>query len=119
LEFLKTCVKCTARLEEDHEQNRAKCAANKENEREKAGKASEPQTGNHHGPTPRTHAARTTLLWADFTGLLEKHSKNPFELDALLELPDEDEAEILTDDSAQTAKNIAKHVWDLAGYQFM
>jgi hypothetical protein len=75
--------------------------------------------GNRRGPTARTHQKRPTLSWTDFCGLLEKHKKDTFDLDALIELPDEDEAEILADDSAQTARNIAKCVWDLTGYRYM
>ncbi|KAJ6611087.1 hypothetical protein B0H10DRAFT_1953368 [Mycena sp. CBHHK59/15] len=75
--------------------------------------------GNHHGLAVQTHEACPTLSWDVLSGLLEKHSKEAFELDVFIELPEKDETEMLANESAQLARNIAKSVWDCTAYRFM
>lgn len=116
LTYLKTCGECTEKTAKQREDQRAKRDQDKENESPREGVSGK---GNRRGPVARTHEARPTLSWADLSGLLEKHNKEAFEVDALVELPDEDEAEIMADDGSQTAKNIAKRIWDWTGYRFM
>ncbi|KAJ7441818.1 hypothetical protein B0H11DRAFT_2348974 [Mycena galericulata] len=115
LTYLKTCTGCTDKAAKECAEKRDARDANKENP------SSEGTAGKRRGPTARAHEARPTLSWAEFSGLLEKHGKEVFELDAFVVLPaeEDDEAEIMADDGAETAKNIAKQVWDLTGHRFI
>ncbi|KAJ7501270.1 hypothetical protein B0H11DRAFT_2224604 [Mycena galericulata] len=111
LTYLKTCTGCTDKAAKERAEKRDARDANKENP------SSEGTAGKRRGPTARAHEA---LSWAEFSGLLEKHGKEAFELDAFVVLPaeEDDEAEIMADD-AETAKNIAQRVWDLTGHRFI
>ncbi|KAJ7509246.1 hypothetical protein B0H11DRAFT_2427551 [Mycena galericulata] len=107
LTYLKTCTGCTDKVAKERAKKRDERDADKENP------SSEGTARKRRGPTARAHEARPTLSWAEFSGLLEKHGKEAFELDAFVMLPaeEDDEAEIMADDGAETAKNIAKRLW--------